>query len=728
MIGTLRPWAIAIAASAACAVLPGAAAGATPERLVTYVARSCPSYGDVMANLARNNIQESLRDLGRDSLYTRGQPISPAVEEPAHPNCKPIVGWHFRLGEGIAGQVKGPWGALSVVSSPYDTSVVTQASTPLLNDNGDPTGSSLPGAVTVPLTDAQYERSTQNAALWVQGGEVDDPVLDKLFPQQYGFAAVRCAIDDYNGDNVESINYPSGARHVYCYAYYVEPPPTSGTIVVRKVVDDPGATTAQAFTFRGNISYTVDQTFPLSAAHGTPGSHTFFRAETKPSDAPWTVGEIVPPGWSLTDLSCVSDDGASVIVADRVTGQASIRLAAGDVVTCTFTDRAVPPVAGIVLAKQTIGGVGTFDFAVTGPARSSETITTTAARHPVSGRVLQGPAGTYTITETAPPRTPSGHWVREGAVCGDHVFGPRDTVRVTIAAGAGAGCLFTNRFVPAGSIRIRKVTIGATGSARFQIESDHPPIELVQTATTTHQDVPATATGDDSSSLPLGSYDIVERGLAARPDGHWRLVSVVCDGRPVGNAQGRTRVVLTPGDPSRECTFYNELVKGPEPPNPTPQDPDAPAPNAPGTDPSPEAVAAASGPDADLIVTKRAEPRTARPGDPVRYTVTVTNRGPSTAYDVVLTELAAAGLRPLVLGTTQGRCARTRPTRCTLGAIAAGRTVTVTGRARAPAPGVAVNRVAVVTSVDDPNLANDAAAATLAVRSPAASRPPAVTG
>src|ERR1700742_3099104 len=173
---------LSVAVAAAGAGPAGAAAA--QQRLITYAARSCPSYTDVFANLARNNIQESLRDLGPDTPYVAGEPISPAKEEPGQPNCTPIAGWHFHLGAGIAGQVTGTWGALSVVSSPFDTAVVTQASTPMLNDNGDPTGYTLPGAVTVPLTDAQYQLSTQSAALWVQGGDVDDPVMDKVYPQR----------------------------------------------------------------------------------------------------------------------------------------------------------------------------------------------------------------------------------------------------------------------------------------------------------------------------------------------------------------------------------------------------------------------------------------------------------------------------------------------------------------------------------------------------------------
>ena len=48
------------------ALAPGAPAqaAASDSYLVTFVARQCPTYQDITANLARNNIQESLQDLG----------------------------------------------------------------------------------------------------------------------------------------------------------------------------------------------------------------------------------------------------------------------------------------------------------------------------------------------------------------------------------------------------------------------------------------------------------------------------------------------------------------------------------------------------------------------------------------------------------------------------------------------------------------------------------------
>lgn len=95
-------------------------------------------------------------------------------------------------------------------------------------------GGRPPGAFAVPLTDKQVERLKEGKKLWVQGGTPDDPVLDKLAPSTYAFGALRCTVDNVNGDNVEFLAFPEGSRHVFCFAYYVVPPPTSGTIIVRK--------------------------------------------------------------------------------------------------------------------------------------------------------------------------------------------------------------------------------------------------------------------------------------------------------------------------------------------------------------------------------------------------------------------------------------------------------------------------------------------------------------
>lgn len=83
----IRVVALAVACLVAASASAGSAAAAPRAGTgysVTYVARECPSFTDIFANRARNDIQESLKDLGPDSPYTSSDfRVSPTVEEGA---------------------------------------------------------------------------------------------------------------------------------------------------------------------------------------------------------------------------------------------------------------------------------------------------------------------------------------------------------------------------------------------------------------------------------------------------------------------------------------------------------------------------------------------------------------------------------------------------------------------------------------------------------------------
>ena len=98
-------------------------------------------------------------------------------------------------------------------------------------------GVHLAGATTIQLTDDQRRQASNPSRLWAQGGVPGDPVLANKFPgPEFAFGTLRCASDNLNGDNVEFIYFPAGVTHVFCYGIYVKPPPTSGTITIRKQV------------------------------------------------------------------------------------------------------------------------------------------------------------------------------------------------------------------------------------------------------------------------------------------------------------------------------------------------------------------------------------------------------------------------------------------------------------------------------------------------------------
>ena len=384
-----------------------AQAAPTNPYQVTFVARQCPDYSDIMANLARNNIQESQQDLGANSVYRSGQPIAPSIEAANDPNCTPLNGWQFTFGNGINGQTPGTH--LSRVSNPVSPPVTVQPSVPLLDPQGNPTGQSIAAATTVALTQSQITAAF-NHQLWVQGGTATDPLGTATFGNRYAFGALRCAIDNLNGDNVEWVGFPSGQTNVFCYYYAVDQTPAPGTIVVQKqlAVGEPQANT---FQFQGNVSYNpgatpspddnpFEITVPASGATpSAPGSISFVRS----SGVSWHFSELPNPGWAApTAPTCF---GGPVSISGA---QVTLTLAAGATVTCTYTDSR-PVVGTLSVLKQTTGGSGgPFNLSVTDPSSVVTPLvaTTTQPDDPVAATLGNGSAfapslvaGTYTFSE-----------------------------------------------------------------------------------------------------------------------------------------------------------------------------------------------------------------------------------------------------------------------------------------------------------------------------------------
>jgi hypothetical protein len=155
----------------------------------------------------------------------------------------------------------------------------------------------------------------------------------------YGFGALRCAIDNHNGENIEWISYPQQYTHVFCYYYAVTPAPQDGTIVVRKQLGD-GSTDRDKFLYEGNVSYNSNPSqgaFDITTSNSGSGEVSFVRGATRTGDPEWYFRELLT-GWFLNSIDCTSlsgerDRGARIRIELRVD-----RLAGRDTVTCTYTD------------------------------------------------------------------------------------------------------------------------------------------------------------------------------------------------------------------------------------------------------------------------------------------------------------------------------------------------------------------------------------------------------
>ena len=721
--GLLLATMLACAVSLALAARPAMAQGS--GYFVTFAARVCPDYTDIFANKARNNIVESLKDLGPDTQYgTSGVLVNPAYEDmPPQTLCQPLPGWQFTLGTGYESRaVTGVWGSLSKVTNAYNTQIVTQDSTPLLNDSAQALpGMTVAGATTVELTSDQRAQASKSS-LWVQGGLPTDPVLAQTYPgPEYGFGTIRCATDNVNGDNVEYVFFPTGVRHVFCYAYYVKPPPTTGVITIRKQVTGTPAGANPAFPFNGSISFD-----PTGFQLKDGGSMTFYRA----GGSSWTVTEGPVDNYKVASLVCVNAAGSPVSTFDISGGTATIHLAALGNVTCTYTNQFVPPPGGLTIHKITQGGVGQFMFDVTpvsGGASQTVTATTTQQNVPVNAvpSLVSLAPGTYTIDEHQPV-TSKGDWHLDSVTCNAVRRSTTRSFQVTIITGQQLTCVFTNSFTPAGSISIAKVTEGALGTVGFVVQPlQGKAAQYLQSATTTAQGTPADATprtpADATDHLALGSYRVIEETPASTPAGAWQLVSIVCNSQLLGFGQGATVVNLTPAQPSARCVYTDLFTPtpppepGPEPPEPLPPEP-TPKPT-PG--PNPDEPSATW---TDLSVKKTASPPTAVVGGVVTYRITVRNHGPNAATRVVVDEHPAAGAVVVSAHSSAGRCAVSHklvPVLCQLGTVKSGAKVTITVRARVTRQSPRYkNTVAVGTATYDPTLTNNVAHATVAVVAP----------
>jgi hypothetical protein len=525
-----------------------ASVSASVRYQVTFAARSCGSYDEVMANRVRDDRMEAASAPGRASAYRDGQAVDPAVEAANGGGCTALPGWHFSLGPG---QEKK--GALSTVTAPAVDSGPTAAQVPLLDAAGHKTDKLIDGAVTMQLSPEQASASAHRQ-LWVQGGTPTDPLLAKALPG-YGFGALRCAADGHAGGNVQWLGFPAGVRHVLCFAYYVKQAQSPATLVVKARTSAP-AGYPQRFAFDASASYAADKRIYADPTTDA----TLVRTS---GGAPATVVSRTPAGWTLTDLSCSkSGAGRSLTATDVPTGTLTLTLAAGEIVTCTFTY--TPPVAPPGLTLRLFGDAagGAFNLSVaSGGGADPPRLLQAAPTGDGSAAVATGAdlstllPGAYPVTLTAPAGEAAA-WSLAGVGCGATELKPEGlSVTVMVAAGIPTDCtLRVTR--KGGSIQLRSVTVGGVGAASFMIAPrDQGAPGWAGVATTTAFGEAAVAQGVPAA-LPLGAYVVTPLPPLATVDGSWRLSSFACD---PGESQelpnvGADVVPLTAGEADAKCT------------------------------------------------------------------------------------------------------------------------------------------------------------------------------
>ena len=175
----------------------------------------------------------------------------------------------------------------------------------------------------------------------------------------------------------------------------------------------------------------------------------------------------------------------------------------------------------ITIVKNTVGGNGTFSFAVSGTSAASPSVTTSIGS---GSTTIPVPPGTYTVTEAA-----AAGWTLTGSSCGG-----ASTSNFTVAAGATVTCTFTN--AAQGQIAIVKNTIGADGTFDFTVSGTSAASPSVTTSG---------GSGSTTISVPAGTYSLNEAVIAG-----WALTSATCGG-------GSTTSFTVTAGATVSCTFNN---------------------------------------------------------------------------------------------------------------------------------------------------------------------------
>ena len=176
----------------------------------------------------------------------------------------------------------------------------------------------------------------------------------------------------------------------------------------------------------------------------------------------YTVSEPTQPnGWSLSNISCSSDNRNSTTSTNLSNQTATISdLGAGDTVTCTFTDTLLPTLTVIKDVNNNYGGTAVAsDFEIHVLDSTSTDVTNSPQPGSKTGTTYTLDPGTYTVSEDDP--TPLGY--SQTSISCDN----QNTSSVTLVAGQNSTCTITNSDIQPKLIVIKHVvnTNGGTLSA-----------------------------------------------------------------------------------------------------------------------------------------------------------------------------------------------------------------------------------------------------------------------
>lgn len=299
-----------------------------------------------------------------------------------------------------------------------------------------------------------------------------------------------------------------------------------------------------------------DASFDFTGAHpfqivtnGGTGTNTTAFASVSPGT--YVVTETIPAGWRLSGLACTN---ASAV--DLASATAQVSIAAGENVTCTFTDAR----QGSITITKRIRGALSATFGFTVPAALDPAGTFTLNPPPLSeaSRVFANVLpGSYTVTESG---LPAG-WTLTGITCsGANAsidLGGRSAT-IDLALGDAAECIFDDSALA--TVTISVISVGGTGTFPFSASG----VGVSPFSVTTPEDT--TKAGNTFASVPPGIVSFVGLGATG-----WHLAEVSCFVNSRANSWvidgAATAIALSDGDVI-ECIYYYAVPSEIPPPEP----------------------------------------------------------------------------------------------------------------------------------------------------------------
>jgi uncharacterized repeat protein (TIGR01451 family) len=327
-----------------------------------------------------------------------------------------------------------------------------------------------------------------------------------------------------------------------------------------------------------------------------------------------------------------------------------------------------------------------------------------------------GPAAATSVTviDTLPSEltlvsaTPS-QGTCNGATCSLGTVAAAATATITLVATSSSAGIFTNTAavtaaepdpVLTNNTATEETTVAMAGHADLLIEKIGPTLEApgkttFYTITLTNRGPAAAAGVAVSDLLPAGLTFVGNAGACRAP--------FPCSFDTL--APGQSVVIFTaftinPGIPTPTAVVNTASVNSFDTVDPNPANNSATVSTA---------IDAAE--NADLIVRKVDSPDPVRAGAQLSYGVSVLNRGPGPAADVVLNDVLPAGLTLVSATHTGGSCSGTATITCTIGTMAPGNVVEVGVLVDVSPTATSLdNTVSATTSAPDPDPANNSVA------------------